>query len=434
MTRTVYHKIGEQRKRDFGIIFSAMSRRANIIIVAVLAAIHYAANAAEVEIRAVGTWAVDGVTALVKVKASSLVGGDLSGMHWCVCNAAGKVVLDWKRPHGGITRTAQLKINLPPGEYSLRATDGTQFCGNVPVRVLPSGNRHARAVVAIREPPDPAAESGAKRFWRDMMRGEFSQAETLPRTPRRIVARFCAAFPDRIDDLGDFIERIAADMKSAGENALICPAEWNAVPDHLSALCAKFDEEGLMVFPSVDRGRGLQRKVDAIVDAGAQHRSFGGICVRVNRHDAVDANERKRLERDLPSARMLWVLSDADLEYMAHPLLAGDAVALAVADKAPVQFVQAFRALPAVAFADIGGQDGKVRLRHAEYNGTSWFYVFNSGTDTVRVNMEMPIRARDLARDERVGSLFGASKCEFILAPGELRSFSAPEGARPRIQ
>ena len=401
-------------------------------LVAALAIVHQTARAAKVEICAEGTWAVGGVTSVVKVKASNPEGSDLSKMHWCVCDATGKIVLDWKRPHGGITKTAQLKINLPSGEYALRATDGSQFSGNVPIRILPPGNRHARAVAEIHEPPDPAAESGAKRFWRDMIRGEFSQAVAAAKTPRRIVARFCAAFPDRVDDLGDFIERIAADMKCAGENALACPAEWNAVTDHLSAWYAKFDEEGLIVFPAVDYGRGLKRKIDAIVDAGSTHRSFGGVCVRVRRHDTIDVDERKRLERDLPAPRMLWVLPDADLKDITHPLLAGDAVALAATDKTSIPFIQAFRALPAVSFMDIGDPSGRVRLRHAEYNGASWFYVFNSGTDTVRVQMEMPSRARDLVRDKRVGGLFGTSRCEFTLAPGDLRSFSAPEGEKPQ--
>ena len=112
---------------NFDIIFAAMSRRTNIAMafVVALALVHQATSAAKIEIRAEGTWAVGGVTSLVKVKVSSLEGSVLSQMHWCVCDAMGKNVLDWKRPHGGITKTAQLKINLPSGELrSFAAPEG----------------------------------------------------------------------------------------------------------------------------------------------------------------------------------------------------------------------------------------------------------------------------------------------------------------------
>ena len=402
-----------------------------------------------VDIRATGTWAVDGVTSIIEAKASSPAGCDISGLHWCVCDASGSVVLDWNRSFSRNTKAAQLKISLRTGEYSLRATDGTWFYGNVPVRVLPRENKYAGPALEVCEPPDPSPESGAKRFWRDMWRGEFSHAEPHVKTPRRIVARFCAAYPERVGDVAEVIDRTAADMKRVGENALACPAEWKGVPDAISAWYAKFDVEGLKVFPMLEIGadaadrsarRELQRRIDNIVGVGMRHESFGGVCIRVARQDMLDAKERQRLGHVLSGRRALWVVDDADLADFMNPLRAGDAVALAVrgefgnAAQAGVRasFVQAFRALPAVAFADVAGFGGAARVRRAEYNGTSWFYVFNPGTDTVRLKVEMPARTRDLAKDERVGGVFGSSVCELALMPGEFCAYSAPEGESPK--
>ena len=94
-----------------------------------------------------------------------------------------------------------------------------------------------------------------------------------------------------------------------------------------------------------------------------------------------------------------------------------------------VPFVQAFRALPAVVFDDVGAAapDG-VRLRQKTYEGVSWFYVVNTEAKPVRVKLEVPKSTRDLVRDELVGGLMGASTLELTLQPYEMRSYSAPEG------
>lgn len=404
---------------------------------------------AVVDIRATGIWAVDGVTSIIEAKASSPAGCDISGLYWCVCDVSGAVVQDWKRPFSRNMRSAQLKMSLRAGEYSLRATDGTWFYGNVPVRVLPRENKYAVAELEVREPPVPSPESGAKRFWRDMWRGEFSRPEPRVKTLRRIIARFCSAYPDRVGDIADVIDRTAADMKRVGENALVCPAELNGVPDAISAWYAKFDVEGLNVFPMLEIGadaadgsarRELQRRIDNIIGVGMRHDSFGGICIRVARKEMLDAKERQRLGHVLSENRALWVVDDADLADFTSPLRSGDAVALAVRGElgnaartgARASFVQAFRALPVVEFADVAGFGGAVRVRRAEYNGTSWFYIYNPGRAPVRLKVEMPARARDIARDERVGGVFGASECELVLTPGEFRAYSAPEGEVPR--
>ena len=98
-------------------------------------------------------------------------------------------------------------------------------------------------------------------------------------------------------------------------------------------------------------------------------------------------------------------------------------------------FVQAFRALPAVVFDDVGEAtpDG-VRLRQKTYEGVSWFYVVNTEAKPVRVTLEVPARTRDLARDERVGGLMGSSALDLALKPYEMRSYAAPEGLPRRLK
>ena len=134
--------------------------------------------------------------------------------------------------------------------------------------------------------------------------------------------------------------------------------------------------------------------------------------------------------------RALWVVDDADLAELTNPLRAGDAMALAARGEfgrtartgARTSFIQAFRTLPAVMFSDDGTPrtDG-VRLRKATYEGMSWFYVVNTGAVPVRVRLEVPARTRDLAKDARVGGIFGAEVLVFTLGPGEMRAYAAPE-------
>ena len=97
-------------------------------------------------------------------------------------------------------------------------------------------------------------------------------------------------------------------------------------------------------------------------------------------------------------------------------------------------YVQAFRALPAVVFDDVGAAtpDG-VRLRQKTYEGASWFYVVNTESKPVRVTLEVPKRARDLVRDERVGGLMGSAMLELVLKPYELRAYVASEGLPRRV-
>ena len=400
----------------------------------------------EIKIHATGLWGVAGESFTVEAKAESPDGGDLSQFHWCLCDASGAVVLSWKKSVAG--RDAHVKVNLPAGAYRLRATDGTQFRGDVPVRVLPRENPYARTLppVEILEPPDPKTPIGPVRFWRDLRRREFSQEPERQRTPRRIVARLCAAYPERVDDLADLVDRTAAGMKADGENALACPAEWNGAPDHLSAWYVRFDVEGLKVFPMIELGADtdssrstrheLHRRIGRIADVGKRHESFGGICIRVARPDMLDAPARARLQQALPKDRVLWVVDDAALAELTNPLQTGDAAALSVRGEfgsaarpgARLSFIQAFRTLPAVMFSDANApKTGAVRLRQATYEGMNWFYVINAGAAPARVKLEVPARTRDLVEDTRVGGLFGTETLDLALGPYEMRAYAAPE-------
>ena len=424
-----------------------MSKITAIFFAAGLAVAAYANNLREpdVEIHATGLWGVAGESFTVEAKAKSPDGEDLSQFHWCLCDASGAVVLSWKHPVIG--RAKRLKVNLAAGAYRLRATDGTRSRGDMPVRVFPRENRYASTLppVEIHEPPDPETPSGPVRFWRDVRRKEFSQAPEHQRTPRRIVARFCTAYPERVDDLADLVDRMVADMKAVGENALACPADWDGAPDHLGAWYARFDVEGLKVFPMLELDADaassrtarheLHRRIDRLADVGMRHKSFGGICIRVSRKDMLDAKERARMKEAL-SERALWVVDDADLAELTNPLRTEDAMALAARGEfgraarsgARTSFIQVFRTLPAVMFSDDGTPraDG-VRLRQATYEGMNWFYVVNTGAVPARVKLEVPARTRDLAKDARVGGLFGAETLDLALGPFEMRAYAAPE-------
>ena len=235
-------------------------------------------------------------------------------------------------------------------------------------------------------------------------------------------------------------------MKADGENALVCPAEWNGAPDHLGAWYARFDAEGLKVFPmlkldadavsSRSARHELHRRIDRLADAGKRHESFGGICIRVAHQDKFDDKERARMQQALPEGRVLWVIEDADLAELTKPLHTGDAAALAVCGEfgsaarpgARTSFIQTFRTLPAVTFSDENTpKTGTVRLRQATYEGMNWFYVINTGTTPARVKLEVPARTRDLVEDARVGGLFGAETLDLTLGPYEMRAYAVPE-------
>ena len=96
-----------------------------------------------------------------------------------------------------------------------------------------------------------------------------------------------------------------------------------------------------------------------------------------------------------------------------------------------VPFVQAFRALPAVVFDDVGGTE-TVKLRHKDFDGQSWFYVVNTDMKPATVTLAVPKGAHDLVTGERVGGFFSEETVTLRLKPYEMRSYAAPEG-RPRL-
>ena len=419
-----------------------------------------------IDIQATGVWAVAGENAVIEAKATSPAGCDLSELRWCLCDASGTVVTTWKQSVVG--RAKRLKMNLSAGAYHLRATDGTWFYGDVSVNVLRRDNPFSRdgawAPAVVREPPDPKPASGMVRFWRDVNRREFSHPDAPQHTPRRSVIRVCApaAADARVlspDDLADLIDRTAAGMKHVGENVLALPGTGHGTPDLLSAWYAKFDCEGLSVCPILvadaadvshkrasDARRRLDREVDALLDQGAPHRSFKGVFLDLTRCGGPETNLCARLARKLAERRsdlVLWPMSGPKarnaLRDVVTPLRGGDVSCVFKSgefeetDGAAVSFAQAFRALPAVVFDDVGTATDGVRLRQKTYGGTSWFYVVNTEPRPVRVTLEVPSRARDLVKDERVGGLMGSATLELVLKPYELRAYAASEGLPRRV-
>lgn len=90
--------------------------------------------------------------------------------------------------------------------------------------------------------------------------------------------------------------------------------------------------------------------------------------------------------------------------------------------------MQAFRALPAVVMGDVAVRGG-VRVRQADFLGKSYFYAVNAGTSEAAVTLEVPDKTVDLVTGETRGGLLGGDKTfRLALAPGELRSYSAPAG------
>ena len=88
-----------------------------------------------------------------------------------------------------------------------------------------------------------------------------------------------------------------------------------------------------------------------------------------------------------------------------------------------VPFVQAFRALPAMRMSDVGPvRKDAIRLRHATFDGRSYFYLVNTGNTPQTVRLTVPAGTKDLVSGKSVVT------GPVILQPYELRSYSAPRG------
>ena len=86
-------------------------------------------------------------------------------------------------------------------------------------------------------------------------------------------------------------------------------------------------------------------------------------------------------------------------------------------------FAAAYRALPAVVMNEIVRQ-GNVVLRHADYDGQSYFYVVNTDWKPTTVKLAVPSGTHNLVTGAEIPS--GAT--ELNLGPYQLMSFVAPMG------
>ncbi len=94
-----------------------------------------------------------------------------------------------------------------------------------------------------------------------------------------------------------------------------------------------------------------------------------------------------------------------------------------------VPFVQAFRALPAVVFADFKpvAADPLVKTRHARFDGKEYFYAINTSETPARVTLSMPPGTKDLATGEAMVQKASPGNVSLELQAYELRSFAAPQ-------
>lgn len=106
-----------------------------------------------IEIAATGCYALANTTGILSVRATSPGGCDLSNLHYCLCDADGKVVSTYKEKVGAAE--VRLNVNLPAGRYALRATDGTWFYGSVPVVVMRTDNPYELPPAAGDRPGRP---------------------------------------------------------------------------------------------------------------------------------------------------------------------------------------------------------------------------------------------------------------------------------------
>jgi hypothetical protein len=93
-----------------------------------------------------------------------------------------------------------------------------------------------------------------------------------------------------------------------------------------------------------------------------------------------------------------------------------------------VPFAQAFRALPPVVMNTLPGGGEKLRLRHIDYDGRSYFYIVNTGMEPARARLRFPAGTENLV----TGWKSGEKPVTVSLSPFELKSYSAPSG-RPQF-
>lgn len=107
-----------------------------------------------IELKAQGLYALADTPGTLTVTATSPAGCDLAGLKYCLCDTNGTVVAQYRDAVG--EKPAHLLVNLPAGDYALKATDGTWFYGSVPFAVLRRDNPYeltgAAAQAALKAP------------------------------------------------------------------------------------------------------------------------------------------------------------------------------------------------------------------------------------------------------------------------------------------
>ena len=107
-----------------------------------------------IELTARGCYALADTPGTLSVTATSPAGCDLSQLKYCLCDTNGTVVARYRDAVG--EKPANLLVNLPAGDYTLKATDGTWFYGSVPYTVLRRDNPYeltgAAAKAALKAP------------------------------------------------------------------------------------------------------------------------------------------------------------------------------------------------------------------------------------------------------------------------------------------
>ncbi len=143
-----------------------------------------------IEITARGCYSLADTPGTITVSATSPGGCDLSGLKYCICDKAGNVLARYRDAVGPQT---DLLVNLPAGEYELKATDGDWFYGSVPYVVLRRNNPYELKPGDVAEkilPVAPGVPSGL----------ELVQSLKLDRVPS--ADRFRAVGPVAVKQLG----------------------------------------------------------------------------------------------------------------------------------------------------------------------------------------------------------------------------------------
>ncbi len=119
-----------------------------------------------IEITVRGCPAIADEPSTLTVSATSPGGCDLSGLKYCICDSSGKVLARYRHPVG--PREANLLVHLPPGDYTLKTTDGTWFYGAVPCTVVRRNTVDAsKSPLRISETNQAKPMRGLVRAWHD---------------------------------------------------------------------------------------------------------------------------------------------------------------------------------------------------------------------------------------------------------------------------